>query len=600
MKHVSAVGPQREGVRSAVDTSPTVVATLPLLRLQGSIGNGAVCELLSRSQAKLVVGDTNDPAELAADRIADVVMRALSASPPIAKESAVPPLQRVTDGLGTGDAAVDATTERAIRSHGGAPLGEHVRSPLEAAFGASFDEVRVHTDPAADALSRSLAARAFTHGNDIFFRAGEFAPSNSGGRRLLAHELAHTLQQRAGAAVVRRARLLSLRGVDKTYEGEDKGTPKQVEGNVSKIVHSILMTKALHDAAAKAGNDPSAKVVLPPQDIEGEKTFKNGYDATVETTLKYIADQRAKFQAQGLVVPTHMSAGFDVDASQRQAITALVPAVKYQTKDEQKQTRVTLGGQLTWSGEHPNQDKRNMLVDTSADSTWFSGVGTAIYAMSPRGDFHIASHQIGRFHHSSLLGGDPVAAAGEIKVDKGVVKMASIKTGHYKAGEDNLRQLIRVFFKRGVSLNFEVRDHENKPFPKKVKKPATGTATKTAAEWYSRDTYDREKTNTALASVLDEMKTKGTLGLGEDAEDKLAKRLVGECHFIVRPATVDDPMIVKHKVVRTDPNDPDKTIETEELVPDKDLRQALKKLGYGPRPRVTTPGDGDTWKDRPV
>jgi hypothetical protein len=68
---------------------------------------------------------------------------------------------------------------------------------MEQAFGADFRGVRVHADIGADALSQSLQARAFTTGQDIFFKSGEYNPESSSGKQLLAHELTHTRQQGA-------------------------------------------------------------------------------------------------------------------------------------------------------------------------------------------------------------------------------------------------------------------------------------------------------------------------------------------------------------------------------------------------------------------
>jgi hypothetical protein len=56
----------------------------------------------------------------------------------------------------------------------------------------------VHTDARSDALNRALEARAFTTGQDIFFRSGEYDPGSAAGQALLAHELAHVVQQHDG------------------------------------------------------------------------------------------------------------------------------------------------------------------------------------------------------------------------------------------------------------------------------------------------------------------------------------------------------------------------------------------------------------------
>src|SRR5688500_18908026 len=78
-----------------------------------------------------------------------------------------------------------------------APLGPSVRGFMETRFGADLGDVRIHTGPEAAALCGALQARAFTWGNDIVFGAGQYAPASPAGRRLLAHELVHVLQQRA-------------------------------------------------------------------------------------------------------------------------------------------------------------------------------------------------------------------------------------------------------------------------------------------------------------------------------------------------------------------------------------------------------------------
>jgi hypothetical protein len=74
---------------------------------------------------------------------------------------------------------------------------------MEGAFGADFSGVRVHTDSKSDSLNRSVQAKAFTTGSDIFFRSGTYQPASSGGQELLAHELTHVVQQ-GGASVQRR------------------------------------------------------------------------------------------------------------------------------------------------------------------------------------------------------------------------------------------------------------------------------------------------------------------------------------------------------------------------------------------------------------
>src|ERR687897_1073888 len=90
-----------------------------------------------------------------------------------------------------------AARERAIRGElgRGSALPDRLRDALERAYGADFSEVRLHNDETADALAASLHADACTAGTDVFFRAGALRLDTDVGRELLAHELAHVVQQ---------------------------------------------------------------------------------------------------------------------------------------------------------------------------------------------------------------------------------------------------------------------------------------------------------------------------------------------------------------------------------------------------------------------
>jgi len=76
----------------------------------------------------------------------------------------------------------------------GQPLPDPVQKKMEAFFNTSFADVRVHVGPEPS----SIGALAFTHGTDLYFAPGQYNPQSSQGQQLLAHELTHVLQQRAG------------------------------------------------------------------------------------------------------------------------------------------------------------------------------------------------------------------------------------------------------------------------------------------------------------------------------------------------------------------------------------------------------------------
>ncbi|MDP2710028.1 MAG: DUF4157 domain-containing protein [Solirubrobacteraceae bacterium] len=90
----------------------------------------------------------------------------------------------------------DVASTIATSNGSGHTLDDGARERLAPHVGDSLSDVRVHTDPTADALARSVSARAFTTGTDVYFAAGEYRPGTKDGDSLLAHELTHVTQQR--------------------------------------------------------------------------------------------------------------------------------------------------------------------------------------------------------------------------------------------------------------------------------------------------------------------------------------------------------------------------------------------------------------------
>jgi Domain of unknown function (DUF4157) len=189
-----------------------------ILQLQRSISNRAVGQLLARRraaiQAKLTVGAADDPYEREADRVASQVMSMSVGTPsgvsrkeddsqqtaqrkpaitPLVRRAAYP--NRNTDQLGSFAAGQDVERQIAANHSGGSPLPAKLRSEFEPRFGADFSNVRVHTGAQSDSLNRSIGAQAFTHSNQIYMGAGKYNPSSISGKHLLAHELAHVVQQ---------------------------------------------------------------------------------------------------------------------------------------------------------------------------------------------------------------------------------------------------------------------------------------------------------------------------------------------------------------------------------------------------------------------
>src|SRR5438477_10321480 len=105
-----------------------------------------------------------------------------------------------------GNASVSAALEEqepspvkdVVGSGGGTPLDGQTRGFMESRLSADFSDVRVHTDARANDSARSVQAHAYTVGSDVVFQSGKYAPDSDSGKRMLAHELTHVVQQRSG------------------------------------------------------------------------------------------------------------------------------------------------------------------------------------------------------------------------------------------------------------------------------------------------------------------------------------------------------------------------------------------------------------------
>lgn len=142
-------------------------------------------------QRKLTVGASNDPLEREADRIADQV---LAASAHSAVSGARLRIQRFTRQAAEGTDTAPASVDRVLASPG-RPLDPALQQDMGQRFGHDFSRVRMHFGGAAEQSASEMSANAYTVGHNIVFAAGRFAPGTHEGRRLIAHELTHVVQQ---------------------------------------------------------------------------------------------------------------------------------------------------------------------------------------------------------------------------------------------------------------------------------------------------------------------------------------------------------------------------------------------------------------------
>lgn len=205
-----------------------------LSSLQRARGNRFVQRLLSSglAQAKLTVSKPSDPMEQEADRVAEQVMRMpdsqLSSGVCEACDSegqtsvhrmctdCEEELQRQPledeEPLGSSELS-EVESHISTLDGSGEALPETVRDFFEPRFGRDFSSVRVHTNTTAGESALALNARAFTLGHHIVFGDGEYQPQSDAGRRLLAHELTHVVQQGAAGSGVQPKRLAGEKGL---------------------------------------------------------------------------------------------------------------------------------------------------------------------------------------------------------------------------------------------------------------------------------------------------------------------------------------------------------------------------------------------------
>jgi hypothetical protein len=221
------------------------------LRFSANAARRSVTGRVPGIQPKLRIGQVNDPFEREADHVADQVMRmpAPGALGACACGGQCPRCQ----GQKPGEELLQPKRQppSAVSSEVPAQVPEVLQSPgqvldtstrrfMEARFGRDFGDVRVHTDERAAESAHAISAVAYTVGRDIVFGAGHYAPQSSDGRRLLAHELTHTIQQseRATPSVARLAAPPIRAGAHDTLQRVGECAGKSNTNCFGKCVHT--------------------------------------------------------------------------------------------------------------------------------------------------------------------------------------------------------------------------------------------------------------------------------------------------------------------------------------------------------------------------
>jgi hypothetical protein len=409
-------------------------------------------------------------------------------------------------------------TSRIRQAPAGRPLETTVQRRLEGALDTSLSDVRVHTDQASDGMARDINARAFATGSDIYFRSGEYRPNDRSGLETIAHEVVHTTQQSGGSSGTRIGRMhLSdpndrdereasaiaskiVRGTDTGAEVAPTGEARIARATVRRSAATTRIRRVVGEAtrlraidtdyaneetvqrpdlrnvvlsygqvisatwntmqALPGANDPgalaTAKDLLKTCPALCNVTSQNPTPLRVRidaldkvaalAEVKKVHDtQLEKAQLQDIVV----DAQGNIDMA---ALNSRLVEYDHTTGDQLKTLVTVSGGKLKRSTTHA---QAGLPVDTGESVTQHSGKGWEIFVVGATGDIHMASHKIGKYHHSSLLAGANVSMAGEMKVTGGKIVTMSNKSGHYNPSAEHFQHFLRTL-EGSVPLDFNV------------------------------------------------------------------------------------------------------------------------------------------------
>jgi hypothetical protein len=195
---------------------------------------------------------------------AESVQKAEALEPAQREQAAEPETGSVMPASGKGDAPAvpEGFSSDLDQTKGqGQPLSDDSRSFFENKFGADFSDVRVHTGTEASQLNKSIQAKAFTRGNNIYFSDGAYDPSSSGGKSLLAHELTHVVQQEHADGPAQRS--ASSEATVQREEADDSDAPTEEQ------------KAAARAAAARARKEAQQTETVGHREVAKSKEQKN-------------------------------------------------------------------------------------------------------------------------------------------------------------------------------------------------------------------------------------------------------------------------------------------------------------------------------------
>lgn len=206
----SEIGVQKKGTEEEVQQKPLASEVTPFVQKM----EGAEEEPVQKMSEEEPVQKAEEEDSIQKSEEEESVQK-MSEEEPVQKVEEEEPVQRKESSAAETHAS--SVENRINQSKGsGSKLDGKTKKEMESGFGNDFSDVNIHNDDHAAQLSQDLGAKAFTHGNDVYFNKGQYNPESSEGKHLLAHELTHTIQQKG---MVQK----KVQKVSKKLKDHDKG-----------------------------------------------------------------------------------------------------------------------------------------------------------------------------------------------------------------------------------------------------------------------------------------------------------------------------------------------------------------------------------------
>ncbi|MFN7858344.1 MAG: LirA/MavJ family T4SS effector, partial [Pseudanabaena sp.] len=344
-----------ENILAKLINSPSPEPTTSVQRKPKNRLKAIAAERQMAIQAKLNIGEPNDKYEKEADETAAKVVQQINTSSQgqsvqrqesmeeedeLQMKSDVPILQRQESmeeedefqmnsiiqrrqDLGGGVASTDLESSIQNARGSGQALEPNLQEEMGQAMGADFSGVRVHTDAQSDQLNKSIQAKAFTTGQDVFFRQGAYVPSSRNGQELIAHELTHVVQQN-GKAVQRSFHTKQQKKEDSMREpiaAVDKhGEKKRQHLELVRQSRSIGVTSAKPEEIQRRFDFD--KLLLNEPELR-EQLFKKGINIDDLEEIQELLEDKSEVQRYLKILEERVNRMFEKSGSEKKYTRAL-------------------------------------------------------------------------------------------------------------------------------------------------------------------------------------------------------------------------------------------------------------------------------------